>query len=69
MKTYYHISYRIYSGKFAPIFRQELIDVTPIEYILEWRRIGGHYSKRIILFAQEITEEDYIKNVDVFNNP
>ncbi len=67
MKKYYHISYRIELGRQTPIFGQELIDVTPIEYVLKWRNIGGHYGERTILFAQEITEDDYLKNVDKFN--
>lgn len=67
MTKYYHISYRIELRNNNPLFSQELIDVTPIEYVLKWRNIGGHYGERTILFAQEITEDDYIKNVDKFN--
>jgi hypothetical protein len=67
MKKYYHISYRIDLGRQTPIFGQELIDTTPIEYVLYWRGIGGNYGERTILFAQEITEEEYLKNVDQFN--
>ncbi len=48
MKKYYHISYRIELGRQTPIFGQELIDVTPIEYVLKWRNIGGHYGERTI---------------------
>lgn len=67
MKKYYHISYRIELEFNSPLFAQALIDITPVEYVLKWRGIGGTYSKRTILFAQEITEAEYFKNVDRFN--
>jgi hypothetical protein len=66
-KKYYFISYRIDLGRSTPVFGQELIDMTPIEYVIYWKSIGGDYGERIILFAQEITEEEFKKNVDQIN--
>ena len=58
-KKYYIISYRIDLGKQTPVFSQELIDMTPIEYVIYWKNIGGDYGERTILFAQEIDEIEY----------
>ncbi len=66
-KRYYFITYRIDLGGQTPIFGQELIDRTPIEYIIYWKEIGGDYTKRVILFAQEITKSEYELYVDKIN--
>lgn len=67
-KKYYFISYRIDLGKQTPLFGQELIDMTPIEYVIYWKNIGGDdYAERIILFALEITEDEYKKYADQIN--
>lgn len=66
-KKYYFISYRINMGKYNPVFSQELIDKTPLEYVLYWKDVGGDYSDRTILFAQEITEDEYYFNCDKIN--
>lgn len=66
-KKYYFISYIIDMGASAPVFGQELIDKTPLEYVIYWKNIGGDYGERIISFAQEITEAEYKKHHDQIN--
>jgi hypothetical protein len=57
--NYYHISYRIDLGSHKPLYGSELINKTPLEYVIYWRNIGGHYGERVILFAEKITKEEY----------
>lgn len=59
MKKYYFVSYRIQIYNSTPYYGQELIDMTPLEFIIYWRDIGGAYSDRVILSSHEITEEEY----------
>ena len=66
-KKYYFISYRIDLRSSTPVYGQELIDMTPLEYVIYWKNIGGDYGERIILFAQEITEDEYKQNADQIN--
>ncbi len=66
-KHYFFISYRVDLGRSTPVYGQELIDKTPLEYVIYWKNIGGNYSSRIILFAQEITEDEYKQNADQIN--
>lgn len=66
-KKYYFISYYIDLGRQMPLFGQELIEITPLEYVIYWRNVGGNYAERTILFAQEITEAEFNKNADQIN--
>lgn len=66
-KYYYFISYRIDLRRSTPVFGQELINMSPLEYVIYWKNMGGDYSERTILFAQQITEDEYMKNVDQIN--
>jgi hypothetical protein len=63
-KKYYFISYRICLGRQTPLYGQELTDKTPLEYVIYWKNLGGTYGDRIILFSQEITEDEYNKYWD-----
>ena len=65
--NYYHISYRIDLGTNKPLYGSELIDKTPLEYVIYWRDIGGHYGERVILFSERITKEEYEKYHEVIN--
>ncbi len=66
-KKYYFISYRIDLGTQTPIYSQELIDITPLEYVIYWKNVGGNYGKRTILFSQEITESEYKRHAAKIN--
>lgn len=66
-KKYYFISYRINLGSSTPVYAQELIDMTPLEYVIYWKKIGGDYGERTILFAQEIKEVEYRISADQIN--
>lgn len=57
--NYYHISYRIDLGASKPFYGSELINKTPLEYVIHWRNIGGVYGERVILFTEKITKEEY----------
>lgn len=59
MKKYFFISYKIVIPKSTPHFDQEVIDKTPLDYVLYHRILGGSYSNRIILYSHEITKEEY----------
>lgn len=67
-KKYYFISYRIDLGKQTPVFGQELIDMTPLDYVVYWKNIGGTYGDRIILFAQEISDVEFARNYYKIND-
>jgi len=68
---YYFISFRIELGTQRPIYGNELINISPFEYVLhhrQYRKDGGGYTSywdRQILYAQEITEEEYNKNLEL----
>lgn len=59
MKKYYYISFLIELGGGDTKYFHELIDTTPFEYVVYWKKLGGDYSDRVILFAQEISEDEY----------
>lgn len=67
MKKYYFISYRINIPNSTPEYGQELIDKTPLEYVIYWKSFGGDYGSRTILFAQEITESEYKLHDETIN--
>ena len=66
-KRYYFVSYRIELKNSTPVFAQELIEMTPLEYVIYCKNLGGDYSERIILFAQEINEAEYKKYASPIN--
>ena len=61
MQKFYHISYRINLRNNDYVICQKLIAMTPLEYVVHWREIGGHYGDRIILFAEEVTKDQFDK--------
>ena len=67
-KKYYFISFRIDLRTQSPHYSNEVIDQTPFDYILYHKELGGDYANRSILFAQEISEEEYNKYKEVFED-
>lgn len=70
---YYFISYRIELGNQSSHYGSEVIDCTPMDYVIKHRRNkkeGYHlsYWNRQILFAQEITEAEYNEYRAEFEN-
>lgn len=64
---YYFISYRININSCTPIYDNELIDITPFEYVLYHKDLGGDYQDRVILYSEEITEYEYALYKDKFD--
>lgn len=56
---FFFISYRIDLGRQTPIYGQEMISMSPFEYIVYHKKLGGSYADRIILYAQEISKHDF----------
>lgn len=59
MKKYYHITAQIILPFGDTFTYSEVIDKSPLEYILHYKNLGGTYSNRVILYSNEITEEEY----------
>jgi len=68
MKKYYFINYRIDIKNSTPYYGRDLTDKTPLEYAMYHKELGGNYQKRCILYAEEITEAQYNKYVDLIEN-
>ncbi len=64
---YYYISFRIDING-SPFYGHELTDKTPLEYVIYWKKIGGHYGERVILFADEITKSEYDVHSEQIND-
>ncbi len=67
MKKYYFISYRIDISRQTPVYSSDVTDKTPFEYILYYKKLGGSYQDRCILYAEEITEEQYSEYSEAFD--
>ena len=68
MKKYYFINYRIDIENSTPYYGRDLTDKTPFEYAMYHKELGGHYQNRCILYAEEITEQQYKKYIDLIEN-
>lgn len=67
-KKYYFITYRIDLGNSRPCYGKDVIDCTPLEYTVHHQELGGSYSNRCILYAQEISQVEYEEYKELFEN-
>jgi len=68
MKKYYFINFRIEIENSKPYYGRDLTDKTPLEYAMYHKELGGNLQNRCILYAEEITEAQYNKYVDLIEN-
>ncbi len=64
---YYFITVKIVISHNDSEMINEVIEGTPFSYVLHYKSLGGDYSDRYILYAEEITKEQYLQHKNTFD--
>lgn len=66
-KKYYFISVFIRIDDGDRHYYNEVIDMTPSEYVKYHKELGGDYQNRMIMYAEEITKGQFEEYKDFIN--